>query len=70
MNDHQAIVCATDPQLTVYIDRERATAQVFYRYGWSDGSDSDPEIQSAPYQTADMPMDDQRAASMIKNWLE
>ena len=57
-----AITYASDPLLVVHIDRSRATAPVTYTY-------DDREDQPTPYQTADMPMDDQRAAEMINTWL-
>jgi hypothetical protein len=63
---YTTIVCAADPLLTVYIDRSRPTAGVFYKYDdqYDGGAD-----QSTPYQTADRPADDQQAAAMVNAWL-
>jgi hypothetical protein len=57
-----AITYAADPLLVVYIDRSRPEALVRYTY-------DDGEEQLTQYQTADMPMDDQRAAEMVNTWL-
>jgi hypothetical protein len=59
---YSEITCKADPLLVVHIDRSRATAPVTYTY-------DDCEKQSTPYQTADMPIDDQRAAQMVNEWL-
>jgi hypothetical protein len=59
---HDKITCNADPLLTVYIDRNNSASTVYYRY-------SDGDEQPAPYQTADMPGDDQRAAQMVNDWL-
>ena len=59
---HQKIICAADPLLAVYIDRENPAALVVYEY-------DDRGEQPTQYQTADMPMDDQAAASMVNDWL-
>lgn len=60
------IVCDADPLLTVYIDRSRPTAGVFFKYDdqYDGGAD-----QSTLYRTADMPADDQVAAAMVNAWL-
>jgi hypothetical protein len=57
------IICATDPLLQVYIYRSSARAAVWYAY------DGGPE-QSTPYQTADMPADDQQAADQVLDWIQ
>lgn len=57
------IVCDADPLLTVYIDRASPAARVYYAYG------DNPTDQPTPYQTADLPMDDQAAAAMVNAWL-
>jgi hypothetical protein len=49
-----SIVCDDDTELVVHIRRNRSTAPVWYTYAGGDGS--------TPFQTADMPMDDQTAA--------
>jgi hypothetical protein len=60
---YESIRLDADPLLVVHIDRSRATAPVTYTY-------DDREEQPTQYQTADMPMDDQRAAQMVAEWLE
>lgn len=57
-----SIVCDDDTELVVHIRRNQSTAPVWYTYAGDDGG--------APFQTADMPMDDQRAARMVNEWLE
>lgn len=57
-----SIVCDDDTELVVHIRRNQPTAPVWFTYADQDGS--------TPFQTADMPMGDQRAASMVNEWLE
>jgi hypothetical protein len=63
---YTAIVYDADPLLTVYIDRSQPTAGV--RYVYDDQYDGGTE-RPTPYQTADMPMNDQKAAEMVNAWL-
>jgi hypothetical protein len=58
------IVFKRDPDLRVYIDRGDPGATVLYSYGDWDLN------QPTPYQTADMPLDDQEAAEMINSYLD
>ena len=57
------ITCTSDDLLTVYIDRDDPTATVTYCY-------DDGEVQNTPFQTADMPMDDEIAAEWVNDWIE
>lgn len=60
------IVYAQDSNLVVYINREQSSAPVTFEYLAFD----DAPMQSTPYQTADMPMDDQAAAAMVSEYAE
>lgn len=60
---HAAITYEKDPLLTVYIDRDDPTSHVSYQY--EDGAE-----QSTPFRTADLPMRDQAAATMVSNWID
>lgn len=60
---YQAITYRADELLTVYVDREHATARVTYNY-------DDRGEQSTPFQTADLPADDQAAAEMVNDWID
>lgn len=57
-----------DPCMHVFIDRNNPAAPV--RFCYDNGWDDEPIMQSTPYQTADMPMDDQAAARMIFDYVE
>ena len=60
------IVYAQDSNLIVYINREQASAPVRFEYLAFD----DAPMQATPYQTADMPTDDQEAAAMVNTYAE
>ena len=60
------IVYAQDTNLIVWIDRAHASAPVMFQYVAFD----DAPVQATPYQTADMPEDDQAAASMVNDYAE
>ena len=62
---HTAIPCASDPLLTVYVDRSDPTAGVYYTYG-----DDEPADQTTMFQTADMPASDKAAAEKVNRWIE
>jgi hypothetical protein len=52
-----------DPALLVQIDRAHLSALVRFQYG-NDG------WRATPFQTADMPPEDQEAAALISDWLD
>lgn len=58
------IIYEQDNNLVVYINRRQASAPVTFEYLAFD----DAPMQATPYQTADMPMDDQAAASMVNEY--
>ena len=60
------ITFAADRHLIVNIDRSNASAPVTFEYIAFD----DAPVQSTPYQTADMPADDQEAAAMVNAYAE
>jgi hypothetical protein len=60
------IVYEKDPNLVVYINWQDKASQVFFSYDRQDGEK--PECQNTPYQSADMPFDEQEAADMIDDY--
>lgn len=64
MNQYTDIPCDADAELTVHIDRSHPEANVRYSYT---ANESDHE--GTPFQTADMPWNDQEAARMVNDWL-
>jgi hypothetical protein len=60
------IVYAQDTNLVVYINRKQASAPVTFEYLAFD----DAPMQSTPYQTANMPSDDQQAAAMVSEYAD
>ena len=61
-----AITYANDPLLVVFIDRTSVSAPVTFQYLAFD----DAPVQATPYQTADMPADDQAAAEMVSQYAD
>ena len=66
------IVYKGDPNIVVYIDREQASAPVQWENLAFKERDSEEEwpLQPTPFQTADMPWNDQLAAAMVDQWIE
>jgi hypothetical protein len=60
------IVYEKDKYLLVHIDRSSRTAPVTFQYTAFD----DAPVQSTPFQTADMPGDDQEAAAKVDRYAE
>lgn len=61
---YKRIIYAPDPLLIVLIDSDSmGTGTVFYDY-------DDRGEKHTPFQTADMPMDEQKAAAKVNEWLE
>lgn len=56
------ITYEADPLLVVTINYHRAETPVTYEY--------DGEHGSTPFQAADMPRDEQRAARKVSDWLD
>lgn len=57
------ITYTADPALKVIIDRADPRARVWFTYG-------DGDEQGTPFETADMPMDDQQAAAKVIDYVE
>lgn len=64
MTTYTDITYDADPMLTVHIDRSQASAPVRYSY---EANESDHE--ATPFQSADMPWNDQEAAKKVGEWL-
>jgi len=59
------IACDADPELIVHIDRDEPAAAVRFSY-----ERNAIEHSPTPFQTVDMPWDDQAAAAKVNDWLD
>lgn len=64
-----AIPYNQDPALVVYVDFDDKTAGVTYCYDIDERFDPE-DIQTTPFQSADLPIGEQAAAAYISDWLE